>query len=520
MPVTKLRQDTVRTLRYTGIGNRQCIYWDESLPCFGIRVFPSGRRSYVCSYRVFGRFRIATLGRADALTLDQARKKARGYLGRVASSLDPQAAKDVAEASGTIKALCEEYMKRHALAKKRSWKNDESYIDRILVPKLGSRLASSVTSVDIAKIHSDVGAEHPYAANRFLEIVAKMFVLGRTWGKLPKDAANPAVGIEPFPEKKRRRYVTTAEMPKLAKAIDAEDNEFARHAIWLLLLTGVRRTELLKAKWSDIDWDLRTLYVGQTKNGEPVLAPLSNAAITQLKMIARIEENPYVICGKINGQHLKNLRPAWVRVRTAACLEDVTLHDLRRTVGSWLVREGSSLHLVGAVLNHKDPKTTAGYAYFQIGDRQAALDRHGEKIVNLAAAHRALDVAEAESADPPESSHVSKSRTRRFTRQELYELVWSQPVAELAASYGVSDVGLAKACRRANIPVPGRGYWAKVAAAQPVEKRSLPPCTSEPQNRIKIKRRLIRQPSRSLAEPRARSRLSLPAGRVCAAGRA
>jgi hypothetical protein len=180
----------------------------------------------------------------------------------------------------------------------------------------------------------------------------------------------------------------------------------------------------------------------------------------------------------------------------------VTLHDLRRTVGSWLVREGSSLHLVGAVLNHKDPKTTAGYAYFQIGDRQAALDRHGEKIVKLAA-HRAPDVAEAESAATPESSHVSKSPTRRFTRQELYELVWSQPVAELAASYGVSDVGLAKACRRANIPVPGRGYWAKVAAAQPVEKRSLPPCTSEPQNRIKIKIRLIRQPSRSLAESHA-----------------
>jgi integrase len=502
MPVAKLRQDTVKTFRYSGQGNRQCIYWDEGLPCFGIRVFPSGRRSYVCSYRVFGRFRIATLGRADTLTLDQARKKARGYLGRVAGNLDPQAAKDLAEASGTVRTLCDEYMKRHAQAKKRSWKNDKSYIDRILVPKLGSRLAASITSVDIAKIHSDVGSEHPYAANRFLEIVSTMFVLARTWGKLPKDATNPAVGIEPFPEKKRRRYVTTAEMPKLAEAIDAEDNEFARHAIWLLLLTGVRRTELLKAQWSDIDWDLRTLYVGQTKNGEPVLAPLSNAAITQLKMIARIEENPYVICGKINGQHLKNLRPAWVRVRIAAGLEDVTLHDLRRTVGSWLVREGSSLHLVGAVLNHKDPKTTAGYAYFQIGDRQAALDRHGEKIVNLAA-HRAPDVAEVESAAPPESSHVSKSRTRRFTRQELYELVWSQPVADLASSYGVSDVGLAKACRRANIPVPGRGYWAKVAAAQPVEKRSLPPCTSEPQNRIKIKRRLIRQPSRSLAEPHA-----------------
>jgi len=67
----------------------------------------------------------------------------------------------------------------------------------------------------------------------------------------------------------------------------------------------------------------------------------------------------------MNGQHLKNLRPAWVRVRTAACLEDVTLHDLRRTVGSWLVREGSSLHLVGAVLNHKDRRPQQGTPIFR-----------------------------------------------------------------------------------------------------------------------------------------------------------
>ena len=409
------------------------------MPCFGVRVFPSGRRSYVCSYRVLGRFRIATLGRSDALTLDEARRKARGYLGRVAASLDPQAAQDAIAASGTMKDLCEEYMRRHAKAKKRTWKTDRSFIDRLLLPKLGSRLVASVTPADIAKIHSNVGSDHPYAANRLLEVVAKMFVLGKTWGKLPKEATNPGVGIEPFPEKKRRRYVTTAEMPKLAEAIDAEDNLFARHAIWLLLLTGLRRTELLKAKWSHIDWDLRTLYIGQTKNDEPVLAPLSNAAITRLNLIERVEDNPYIICGKIKGQHLKNLRLAWVRVRTAANLQDVRLHDLRRTVGSWLVHEGSSLHLVGAVLNHKDPKTTAGYAYFQIGDRQAALDRHGDRIVDFA-------TGRGRPAPASEAPEISRPRARYLRRQELYELVWSQPVSKLAASYGVSDVGLAKAC--------------------------------------------------------------------------
>jgi hypothetical protein len=125
-------------------------------PCFGTRVFPSGRKSYVCSYRILGRFRIATLGRADALTLDDARKKARAYLGWVASNLDLQAAKDTADASGNVKALCEEYMRRHAERKKRSWEDDQSYIERIVVPKLGSRLLGSITSVDVAKLHSEM----------------------------------------------------------------------------------------------------------------------------------------------------------------------------------------------------------------------------------------------------------------------------------------------------------------------------------------------------------------------------
>jgi integrase len=375
-------------------------------------------------------------------------------------------------------------MRRHAERKKRSWKDDQSYIDRIVVPKLGSRLLASITSVDVAKLHSEIGSEHPYAANRFLEIVSKMFVLGRTWGRLPKDAENPAVGIEQFPEQKRRRYITTAEMPKLAEAIDAEGNEFARHAIWLLLLMGVRRTELLNAKWSDIDWDLRTLYIGKTKNGEPVLAPLSHAAIARLDMIPRMDRNPYIICGRLTGQPLKGLQPAWARIRTAAALEDVRLHDLRRTVGSWLVREGSSLDLVGAVLNHKDSKTTAGYAYFQIEDRQAALDRHGAKVLNLTADR--LTNNQTKNDESSTSPQRSPPKSQSFTRQQLYELVWSQPVTTLAKTLGVSDVGLAKACRRADIPVPHRGYWAKINAARPAARPELPQRIQKCQDRIDI----------------------------------
>ena len=78
-----------------------------------------------------------------------------------------------------------------------------------------------------------------------------------------------------------------------------DPNEFAEHALWLLLLTGVRRSEILTAKWSDVDWDNGTLYIGETKNGEPVLTPLSQAAIARLNMIPKSDDSPYIICGDI-----------------------------------------------------------------------------------------------------------------------------------------------------------------------------------------------------------------------------
>ena len=472
MPTKLLRQDTIRPLPYLGSQNDQCIYWDAQLAGFGVRVYPTGRRTYVCSYRIHGRKRIATLGRADILKLDTARKKAISYLGQVADGLDPKAPQEAIKAAGTVKSLTQAYLGRHAKLKKNSWADDEAYLTRHLIPRFGTRLALAVTTDDIATLHAEVGRKHPYAANRLLEIIRKMYNLGRKWGLVPLDKANPASGVERFPEVKRRRFVTPDELPRLSKAIEQEFDDYVQHAVWLLLLTGLRRGELLNAKWTDIDWKQRTLSIPKTKNGEVLLAPLSHAAIARLKAVPQIKDNPYIICGRKAGRPLVNLNVAWNRIRIAAGLPDVRIHDLRRTVGSWLVRDGASLHLVGAVLNHKDQKTTAGYAYFQTKERHKALDKHGRNVVGFAA-------RESVGRDDPPESAADPLQNRRqvhsFSREALYELVWSESTRTLAARFGISDVGLAKACKRTNIPTPDRGYWARVAAGQECQRTPLPP---------------------------------------------
>lgn len=495
MPTVKLRQDTARTLPYKGDGNnRQCVYWDEALECFGLRVYPSGRRVYVCSYRVRRRKRLALLGRVDALTLDQARKKAMGYLGKAANQEDPLEEKDQQRQLKTVSELCKAYIENHAKKKKKKWKEDESYLKRHILPKLKSRLVISVASADIEPIHSEVGGTHPYAANRIVEVVRKMFNWGKVAGFVPKDHPLPTIGIVRFRERKRKRFITTMEMPRFIQALEQEDNDYARHGIWLLLLMGVRSNELLKAKWVDIDWDMGTLFIGLTKNGEPLLAPLSEAAIERLKVVPRLANNPYIICGRDPGKRLSGLGRALKRVLKRAGMENVRIHDLRRTVGSWLAQAGRSLHLIGDVLNHRDPKTTAGYAYFQTQQRREALTGHGERVLALGGPHMRAAGPPIVSPNELLSSETGQvlargradvtavvspaarveAQSHYFKRETLYGLVWTAPVMEVAGRLGVSDVALAKLCRRANIPTPARGYWARTESGQQIPRPLLP----------------------------------------------
>ena len=244
-----------------------------------------------------------------------------------------------------------------------------------------------------------------------------------------------------------------------------------------MLLLGLRSIELLKAKWTDVDWDMGTLFAGLTKSGEPLLAPLSDAAMARLKMIPRIANNPYIICGHKRGRPLTGLGESLRRVLARAGLQNIRVHDLRRTVGSWLAQSGVSLHLIGDVLNHRDLRTTLGYAYFQTQQRREALNGHGGKVLSLAAAQlRVTAPPKALSAEIVLRPAGPRSRHRHyFKRESLHELVWTAPVLEVAKRLGVSDVGLAKLCRRAVIPTPGRGYWAQVESGQRIGQTPLPP---------------------------------------------
>ncbi len=425
----KLTKRDVDLATYDRVDNGRCILWDSLLPGFGLRVYPSGRKAFVLSYRAAGRKRLLTIGPHTVLTLDQARDDARQKLAAVIGGADPLAEKQRAAHGATIKMLCADYLARYAKPFKKSWEADERRLNRHIIPVWGTRQVIAITRADVAALHRDIAIKKkaPYEANRVLAVLGKMFECAIIWSYLPNNAANPARKIKKYRERKRDRWVMPQEMPQLAAAIDLEDNSYIRAAIWLYLLTGLRRNELLEATWEDVNLKQRELRVPDTKNDEPLHLPLSAPAIEILRNLPRVEKNPHVLPGRRPGEHLVELHPAWERVRDRATVnlwaqhEDrktsglvakltqelqreptraevekaadfklpvgmqvVRLHDLRRTVGSWLAQAGNSLHLIGRVLNHKNTATTAIYARFAQDTVRQALEDHAKRILDVA----------------------------------------------------------------------------------------------------------------------------------------
>jgi integrase len=377
--LTKRRIDAAK---YKGSSRSQCILWDGVLPGFGLRVHPAGRKAFVLFYRTAaGSKRLFTVGRYPELTLDQARKKARHLLVEVADGRDPAAERKRARQVSTVKQLTDEYLERHARVHKRHVRNDEQRIRDYIVPAWGGRKATAITRADVSAVHRKIGQRAPSTANNVLALASKMFNWGEAEGLLPKGHPNPCRGVKKFKETSRDRWLTRDEVRELMKALEAEPSVYIRGVFWLALLTGCRRSELLGLRWGNVDLEQGFLKISRTKADRVHFVPLSAPARAVLEALPRERGNPHVFPGAKPGAALVNVEKSWRRVRAAAGVKDARLHDLRRTVASWLAQHGASLQLVGSLPDHSDPRTTQIYAHLSDEGRRAALDRHGERLL-------------------------------------------------------------------------------------------------------------------------------------------
>lgn len=353
--------------------------WDDDIPGFGLRVLPSKRKSYIVQYRAGRRSRRMSLGLSTVLTCEQARTRAIAIVAAAKNGEDPAAKRDADRQAITVKELAERFDKEHIAVrvKESTAKGYRRMLERVIVPALGRHRVTEVTRADIAKIHHDL-RHIPYDANRCLEIISKMFSLAEMWGLRP-EGTNPRKHIKKYPEEKRERFLSAAELRRVGEVLREMEDEgvelpSAIAAVRLLILTGCRLGEIVTLKWEYVDISGKALRLPDSKTGAKVVH-LGQPAVEVLQKIERAEKNPWVIVGTKPGARLSDLQPFWQRVRARAGLKDVRIHDLRHTFASTAVAAGQGLRMIGKLLGHTQVQSTARYAHLAADPVKGAAEK-------------------------------------------------------------------------------------------------------------------------------------------------
>lgn len=344
--------------------------WDTELRNFGIKITPKGRKTYVTHFRIagVGNTKRMTLGVHGEIFVQQARKLAADVLNDARKGSDPTAELKSLKQAVTVSYALEQFYEDHVRSKlKPSSIENYEVLRRVhLEPEFGKMRLRDVRRDQVAKFHGRF-AHQPASGNKQLAVLSKFF----NWceaNELLEQGSNPCRHIQKYKEESRERFLNQDELMKLHQVIaSAEENglacESAINAIRLLLLTGARRGEILTLKWAFVDFEAEVLNLPDSKTGKKSIV-LSSAAVELLSNIMRTD-NPYVFPGKKLNAHLVNLKTPWKRIREAAGLPDVRIHDLRHTFASHAINNGAPLELISKLLGHSQLRTTQRYAHLQ-----------------------------------------------------------------------------------------------------------------------------------------------------------
>jgi integrase len=424
---------TKRLVEAAEVREKDYIICDDELRGFAVRVLPSGKRYYVVQYRIGTRYRRMSLGQHGVLTTEKARTKAFNLLAAVKDGKDPAGDRQQGRKAPTVAELAQRFDKEHIAVRLKPGAAQEyrRNLRRFILPAIGRLKVADVTKADIARLHHEL-RRVPYQANRNLEVISKMFNLAELWGLRP-DGSNPRRHVQKYPEEKRERYLSPAELAALGEALSLAEQEgvedpYAIAAIRLLIFTGCRLNEIMTLKWGYVDFEARCLRLPDSKTGAR-LVHLGAPALDVLSTIERRSNNPWVICGKKLNARRTDLQPPWQRFRKRAtvrlwaraqssavadlvhrlerelgreptydqCLAaakkqdrdlptglvDVRIHDLRHSFASGAVALGESLPMIGKLLGHTQVQTTARYAHLAADPVKAAAERVSSSIAAL-----------------------------------------------------------------------------------------------------------------------------------------
>lgn len=406
----KLAKLTKRVVEAAEPQAKDYFLWCDELPGFGVRVFASGRRSYLVQYRNAGRTRRVTIGFHGPVTAEQARKEALSLLGLVAKGEDPAEEKATRRKSVTVAQLCAQYMKAaeagHVIGRGRQPKkassliSDRGRIEHHIVPLLGNRLVQDITRVDVQRFVREVQAGQTSksyktkargvvnvtggvgAATRSTGLLGGIFTYAVSEGII---SINPVHGVKRPADRKRDRRLTPEEFGAFGRALQDADacgvSWQSTDAIRLLCLTGCRMREIANLRWAEVDLAGGCLLLDDTKEGRSV-RPLGSAARQLLQRIQGRSRGTFVVPATRGAGGFGGIPDAVERYTKRAGLSGVGAHTLRHSFASMAGDLGYSDSTIGAMLGHAGSTMTSRYVHHLDAVLIAAADRVSEAIAS------------------------------------------------------------------------------------------------------------------------------------------
>lgn len=336
-------------------------YHDTKITGLQLRITSTGIKTFSVYRRVKGgNPERVTIGRYPDRTIEQARELAAKINLHIIAGKNPADWLREAKLEMTLNDLFQEYMERRAAFSRRPDKPQATY--RLYLSDWSNRKLSSIRHEEVDRLHKKIGRNiGRVTANIALKLLHVMFNKAINEWRIWK-GENPAHGIAKFPEQSRDRFLQSDELPKFFEAVAKEENETIRDYVLMSLLTGARRSNVLAMRWQDISFNRHEWRIEETKNGTPQTVALSPEAIEILQNRKHSDSAIFVFPGSGKSGHLEEPKKGWKRILERAGIDNLRIHDLRRTLGSWQAKTGASLAIIGKSLNHKNQNTTAIYA--------------------------------------------------------------------------------------------------------------------------------------------------------------
>jgi integrase len=366
--------------------DKEIVYWDDKLTGFGVKVTPTGKKVYIFKYRDNnGKQRKITIGSHGKYACNEAKDEAKEIQKSANKGLDIE--KDLViekrKLELTLNELLEIYIERHAKQHKKTWKYNEQYYNRYLRKVFGDRKLSDISQTEVATLHSQIGKKSGHSmANQIVTLLGMLYNKAVEWEYFNNRI--PTLYIKKFKEKSRDRFLQAHELPIFLQAVDEEEPLF-KDFFYILLLTGQRKTNVLEMQWKDISFESSSWRIPETKNGEPLVVPLIESVIEILKgRKEKSKHTKWVFESETSESgRLVDPKKAWARIRNRSRIEDLNMHDLRRTMGSYQTILGSSSFIVAKSLGHKSIKSTEIYARLNIDPVRESMEKASSAILNI-----------------------------------------------------------------------------------------------------------------------------------------